>query len=198
MPCTFYTAPGSKGSPPPSPPQQEKFSSQNEARRWEFASTLPRGCSEQLGRCLDHLVCAQMGKERAFRHRSPSEWAPGAKEKPICFIKNHRVSYSHDPLTHSHLALGTNFLKLGSFPVTQFPTWNPSMLPRNLQDMAWHSSLHGIWPQGAVHCHLWLCIPPGPQTANSLRISRSGPFLSSTFSSRSISSRTVDSEIIQL
>lgn len=73
MPCTFYTAPGSRFTPTLPPPQQEKFSSQNEARRWEFAITLPRVAQSSWADVLDHLVCAQMGKERAFRHRSPSE-----------------------------------------------------------------------------------------------------------------------------
>lgn len=155
----IYTAPGSKGSPHPHPPA-EKFSSQNEAEGDGSLPSLPRGCSEQLGRCLDHLVCAQMEARRAFRHRSPSEWLR-AKGKPIYFIKNHRVSYSQTLQLHSHLALGVKLSKTRIVPVLQSSTWNPSMLPRNLQDMAWHSSLHGIWPQASTA--IFGCASLGPK-----------------------------------
>lgn len=100
------------------------------------------------------FFCAQMDKEGAFRCRWPSEQVPVAKEKPIYFRKNRSISYCNDLPNHPRLAPRTIFLKLKSFPVTHFPTQNPSMLSQSLQDLAWHSRLHGIWPHRPVHCHL--------------------------------------------
>lgn len=104
-----------------------------------------------------------------------------SKRKPIYFIKNHRVSYSHDPPTHSHLWLsGTNFLKLGSFPVLN-PLLGTLQCFQEPSGYVQHSSLHGGSDPKERPLPSLAVIPLEPQTLNSLRIPRSGPFLSSRF-----------------
>ena len=163
-------------------PQQEKLSSQKRGKEMGVCCHVTRGLFGAAGQMFWSSCLCPDGQGEGLQAQVSIWVSSRGKREADLLWKEPQRDYSHDPPTHPHLALRTIFLKLGSFPVTQSPTWNSSVHPRNLQDMAWHSSLHGIWPHRPVHCHLQPCTPPGPQTANSLRIPRSGPLSPPPFS----------------